>query len=70
MGSSEESSEEQEGEINYRDLFILGLVFLIVGIGGIFTIGSFSILLLAVGIVLLVISLANRDKWTKSSKET
>ena len=70
MGSSEKASEKQEGEIDYQVFFVLGLVFFVVGIGGVFTIGFFSIMFLVMGIVFLIIGLVNRDKWTKSSKET
>lgn len=70
MGSHGKVSEKQEREIDYQVFFMLGLVFFVIGIGGIFTIGFFSIMFLVMGIVFLIIGLANRDKWTKSSRET
>ena len=61
---------EKNKEITYPSLFLLGLS--LVSVGGIFTaaINPVFIFIMASGLGLMAIALANRDKWSTTDKRT
>ena len=50
-------------EVNYRAFFILGVFFIPVGSMGVILFNVGFVGVLALGVVYLVLGLANRDKW-------
>jgi hypothetical protein len=57
-------------EPNYQVFFVLGISFLGLGIALTATINSGFLGFIVLGIIYITIGLTNRDKWTKSKKET
>lgn len=61
---------KQKRKTNYGAFFIFGIVFMVLGIGLISTVGSAGFVFLVVGLASMTMGLANRDKWAESKKET
>ncbi|MFX0207767.1 MAG: hypothetical protein ACFFDT_17390, partial [Candidatus Hodarchaeota archaeon] len=60
--------EGKSKETDYRAFFIMGISFLPLGIVMTITIGNPGMLgLTALGIIYMIMGLANRDKWKKKS---
>ena len=60
--------EGKSKETDYRAFFIMGISFLPLGIVMMITIGNPGMLgLTALGIIYMIMGLANRDKWKKKS---
>ena len=56
-----------EKKINYRGLFIAGIIFLCSGVVLMITLGPIGISLLAVGIMMMAIGLSHREEWEQDS---
>ncbi len=54
-----------ETNINYRGLFAAGCTFLASGVVLMTTIGPVGIALMGVGLVMMAVGLANREKWNR-----
>jgi len=61
---------KDEKPTDYRVFFVLGICLLGLGVSLMSAIGSAFISFLGCGVVFIIISLANRDKWEKFKKET
>ncbi len=58
--------EGKTGEVNYKIFFILGLVWIPIGIVYMITINTaIGIAFMGLGVVYIAIGLANKDKWKK-----
>lgn len=55
--------EDKMGEPNYQIFFIIGIAWIPIGIVFMVTIHPAAIAFMGMGIVYVVIGLANRDKW-------
>ena len=62
--------EKKNKEINYLSLFILGCSLLSVGVIFRYTINLAFITIMASGIGLIAIGIANRDNWSGTMKKT
>jgi ABC-type multidrug transport system permease subunit len=61
---------KDEKPTDYRGFFILGISQIAIGVSLMSSIGSAFVAFLGCGVVFMIIGLANRDKWAKSTKET
>ena len=61
---------KQKRKTNYGAFLIFGIVFMVLGLGLISTLGYPGFAFLVIGLTSMTMGLANRDKWAKSKKET
>ena len=61
---------KDEKTTDYSGFFILGISLIAMGISLMSAVGPVFISFLGGGVVFMAIGLTNRDKWTKSKKET
>jgi hypothetical protein len=67
MDSDERPSGTETNTTNYQALFVIGITFMGAGVALMVSTGPAMLGLTAIGIVFMVIGLANRDKWQRST---
>ena len=60
---------KQRRKTNYSAFFIFGIVFMVLGISLVSTVGPTGFVFLVVGLASMMIGLANRGSWAESKKE-
>lgn len=61
---------KQKRKTNYSAFFIFGILFIVLGMSLISTLGYPGFAFLVIGLSSMTIGLANKDKWAESKKET
>ena len=61
---------KQKRKANYGVFFIFGIVFIVLGLGLISTLGYPGFAFLVIGLTSMTMGLANRGSWARSSKAT
>ena len=67
MESDEQQTEAETNTANYQALFVIGITFMGAGVALMVSTGPAMLGLTAVGIVFMIVGLANRDKWQRST---
>ena len=67
MESDEKPSDTKNDTTNYQALFVVGITFMGAGTALMVAVGPSMLGLTAVGLIFMIIGLANREKWPKTN---